>query len=535
MSIVSLMPSRPTDPSSPRGTLARVWEWMDRPDSASLHALLSAAGWLVLGTMLGLIMSNEMTMPDLFEGIPWLTWGRLRPAHVNMVIYGFLSTGLYGGWYFVVPRLCKTPLRTNRMANLLMVFWNIAITVGTLALLGGDTEGREYTEYPWYVDWAAEILLVLNAYIIFRTIGARREPKLYVSLWYIGGTVIWIASLWAIGHVIWHPFTTYIANGQTHVLWGLFSGHTSFPNTAISNYQREGAFRGLDDAVWNWFYGHNILGLFVTTGGIGIVYYMVPKISKRPLYSHMMSLIGFWSIALLYTETGQHHLLQAPIPNWLKTVAIIGSISLIIPVFTFATNIFMTIRGNWGLMLTNIPLRFVLTGSFFYFAVSFQGSVQSLMSVNRFIHFTQWVIAHAHLALFGAFGFILSGAALYMVPQIARRPLWSRNLADAQFWLMLLGITGYFWAITIAGLAQASAWTTLGEQVVKAFPVVKPYFVMRSWFGGLIFIGAVMMAINLYQTLRVPIPDAAARRRQVIADLEELTPSPQDGRVAVVD
>ncbi len=536
MSIVSLMPSRPTDPGAPRSAAARVWDWMDRPDSAALHGLLSGAVWFVIGTILGLIMSEELTMPDLFEGISWLTFSRLRPAHVNMVVFGFLTVAFYGGWYFVVPRLCKTPLHTNRLANILLFFWNIAITVGTIAVLGGDTQGREYTEYPWYVDWPAEVLLILNAYIIFATIANRREPKLYVSLWYIGGTVVWIAALWAIGHVIWHPWTTFVANGQTHVLWGLFSGRTSLPNTAISDFQRTGAIQGLDDAVWNWFYGHNILGLFITTGGLGIAYYLVPKISKRPLYSHTMSLIGFWSIALLYTETGQHHLLQAPIPNWLKMVAIIGSISLVIPVFTFATNIFMTMRGNWGQMLTNVPLRFVLTGAFFYFAVSFQGSVQSLMSVNRFVHFTQWTIAHAHLALVGAFGFIASGAMLYMVPQIARRPLWSRNLADAQYWLMLLGITGYFWAITIAGLAQASAWVTLGQQIVKAYTVVKPYFIMRSWFGGLIVIGAIMMAINLYQTLMVPALDAAALRRKSLADLQEIGAGPPlaDG-VALAD
>ena len=235
-----------------------------------------------------------------------------------------------------------------------------------------------------------------------------------------------------------------------------------------------------------------------------------------------MSLIGFWSIALLYTNTGMHHLLQAPIPNWLKVISIIGSISLFIPVFAFNTNLFMTMRGHWGLMLENIPLRFVLTGAFFYLSVSFQGSIQSLMSVNRFVHFTQWVVAHAHLALLGAFGFIASGAMLYMVPQIVRKPLWSRNLADTQYWLMLLGINGFFWALTAAGLAQASAWTTLGEQVVKAYPVVKPYFYLRSAFGGMIVVGVWMQLINLVMTIRQPAPDPAMARRTQIAGLQEI-------------
>lgn len=523
MSITSLMPTEPREPVAPRNLLVRLWNWSGTPDSAALHGLISGALWFLIGTSIGLIMSNELTMPDLFEGIAPLTFSRLRPIHVNMVVYGFLATSFYGGWYFLVPRMCKAPLQTNRIANFLLLFWNIAIFLGSLAIAFGDTSGREYTEYPWYIDWAAEVLLVLNIYIVFATIAARREPRLYVSLWYIGGTTIWIASLWAIGHVIWHPFTTYIANGHSHVLWGLFSGHTSLPEGAtITDFQRTGAIRGLDDAVWNWFYGHNVLGLFATTGGIAIVYYLVPKISKRPLFSHSLSLIGFWTIALFYTETGQHHLLQAPIPNWLKTVAIVGSVSLVIPVFAFFTNILMTMRNNWTLALSSIPLRFILTGTFFYTAVSFQGSVQSLMTVNRFIHFTQWVIAHAHLALLGAFGFISCGAILYMVPQIVRRPLWSRNLADAQYWLMLIGITGYFWSITAAGLAQASAWVLMGEQVVKVIQVVKPYFVMRSWFGALIVIGVVMQVINVYMTIKAPPIDAAERRRKGIAELVEL-------------
>jgi len=277
--------------------------------------------------------------------------------------------------------------------------------------------------------------------------------------------------------------------------------------------------------------------LFITTGGIALVYYLVPKLSRRPLYSHLMSLVGFWSIALLYSNTGQHHLLQAPIPNWLKVISIVGSIALIIPVFSFSVNIFMTMRGQWGQMLENIPLRFVMTGSFFYLAVSFQGSVQAFMTVNRFVHFTQWVIAHSHLAFLGAFAFISSATMLYMVPQIVRKPLWSRNLADTQYWLMLIGVNGYFWALTAAGLAQASAWTSLGEQVVKAYPVVKPYFLLRTVFGGMYMIAVVMQFINLWMTVKQKMPSAAEKRNLEIAELQEIgAPAGEfDDRTAVLD
>ena len=508
MSVTTYPPSR-----------VSFWERLDLPDSAALFGLISGAVWFAIGVIYGLTMSNELTTPDIFAGIPQLVFSRLRPAHVNMMLFGFLSTAFYGAWYFIVPRLCKTTLRSNRAANILLILWNLTIAVGTIALMNGDTQGKEYTEYPWYIDWPVEILLIVNAVIIFQTIAARVEPKLYVSLWYIGGSVIWIALMYCIGSVMWHPFTTYLGpDGHTHILWG--NNATSLP-AGVSNFQRTGAVTGLDDAVWNWFYGHNVFGLYITTGGIAITYYLVPKLTRRPLYSHLMSLIGFWAIALLYTNTGQHHLLQAPIPNWLKIVSIIGSISLFIPVFAFSTNLFMTMRGQWGQMLENTPLRFVLTGAFFYLAASFQGTIQSFMAVNRFVHFTQWTVAHAHLALLGAFGFIASGATLYMVPQIVRKPIWSRNFADVQYWLMLVGINGFFWALTAAGLAQASAWVTLGEQVTKAYPVVKPYFFLRSAFGGMIVVGVWMQLINVIQTVRQPAPRKDMDRYLSLSDLHE--------------
>ena len=532
MSITSLMPSRPTDPGAGPSPAQTLWEKLDRPDSAALHGLMSGAVWFVVGVLYGLLMSNELSTPDLFSGIPALVFSRLRPAHVNIVLFGFLSTAMFGGWYFIVPRLCKTPLRSNRMANLLLLFWNLAVVAGAVALACGDTQGKEYTEFPWYIDWPVLLLMCVNGVIIFQTIAARREPKLFVSLWYIGGSVVWIAMMYFIGNVMWHPFTTYLTpDGHSHILWG--NDASSLPQGTM-DFQRTGAFRGMDDAVWNWFYGHNVFGLYITTGGIAIIYYLVPKISRQPLYSHLMSLIGFWSIALFYTSTGQHHLLQSPIPNWLKVISIIGSISLFIPVFTFSINILMTMRGQWGQMLQNIPLRFVLTGAFFYGAGSFQGSIQSFMSVNRFVHFTQWTIAHSHITLLGGFGFVALAAQLYMVPQIMKRPLWSRNLADTTYWLILLGINGYFWDITAAGLAQASAWVTLGEQVVKAYPVLKVYFIIRSMFGGMIVVGVVMQLINLIQTVRMPKPTRADKRREALVALHEM-PAPvthYDDRVA---
>ena len=208
MSITSLLPSDsngsgPPDPGAKPSYAAALWERLDRPDSAALHGLLSGAGWIVLTTLFGFIMSNELTTPEIFSGIPQLVFSRMRPAHISMGLFGIFSAGMYGGWYFIVPRLCKTPLRSNRAANLLLFFWNLSVFLGVGAILNGDTQGKEYTEFPWWIDWPVFTLMCVNAVIIFQTIAARREPKLYVSLWYIGGSVVWVAMMYFIGNVMW--------------------------------------------------------------------------------------------------------------------------------------------------------------------------------------------------------------------------------------------------------------------------------------------------------------------------------------------
>ena len=214
---VSLLPNDSPAPRSPRPSARALWDALDRPDSAALHGLLSGAAWFLIAVLLGLLASEELVMPDIFGGVPFLVYSRVRPAHVNMVLFGFLSTAMFGGWYFIVPRLCKTPLWTNRAANILLLLWNAGVVIGTAALLNGDTQGKEYTEYPWYADYLIESLMIANAVIIFGTILRRREPKLYVSLWYVGGSVVWIAILYAIGSVLWHPLTTfYDAAGHLH-------------------------------------------------------------------------------------------------------------------------------------------------------------------------------------------------------------------------------------------------------------------------------------------------------------------------------
>ncbi len=247
------------------------------------------------------------------------------------------------------------------------------------------------------------ILLVATAFNLFMTIGRREEKDLYVSLWYIMGTLIWFPIVFSIGNVIWAPPT--------------------------------GALTGLNDAIWGWFYGHNILGLWFTTGSIPLLYYIVPKEVKRPLYAYTLALIAFWFLAFFYTAVGTHHILQAPVPEWLKVISVVTSVGLLIPVTAFVINMFMTVRGSWRSAFYSIPLRFALTGAFWYMAVSLQGSLQALRGFNQYIHFTNWSVAHAHLALLGFVAYTMWATVYYVFPRLTGRPLYSERLAWTHWWL----------------------------------------------------------------------------------------------------
>ena len=266
--------------------------------------------------------------------------------------------------------------------NVTVILWNIALAIGVVGILNAYTQSREYAEFIWAIDISVMVVLVLNLINLYKTIGHRTEPKLYVSLWYITGTLIWMPLLYFIGNVMWNPPT--------------------------------GAITGINDTIFNWFYGHNVLGLWFTTGLLPVIYFIVPRETRTPLYSHFLSLIAFWGIIFFYTGVGAHHLEWAPIPYWLKTIAVAESIGMVLPVIAFMMNIYLTMRGNWNRFFTSIPLRYVITGWISYFLVSYQGSHQALRSINLITHFTQYVPGHAHLALLFFRGLDRHGAACTM-------------------------------------------------------------------------------------------------------------------------
>jgi cbb3-type cytochrome c oxidase subunit I len=465
--------------------------------SASRNFLFSAVFWLTFADTVGLVAAIEMISPDFLAGIPWLVFGRLRALHTNGVLFMWLSMAQVGIFFYIVPRLCGTRLHSEILGNITVILWNFLGIGAVLTLTNGLTQGREYAELIWPLDVIVMTGLLLAGYNIYRTIMARTEKKLFVSLWYIMGTMVWMPMLYFVGNVMWQPVL--LAGPQTNI--------AGFPS---------GSLMGITDVTWQWFYGHNVLGYWFTTSGVAAVYYLVPVITRSPLYSHLLSLIGFWSIAFFYGLVGMHHVLQSPIPGWMKTLAVVGSLGLFIPVITFLTNIWMTMRGNWGKIYESLPLKYVMAGTVFYFITCIQGPFQAIQGFNRLIHFTNWIVGHAHLALLGTFSFWAMGAIYYIIPVSLKRRIYNPALAEAQFWVLLAGFLLMMLSLQIGGLIQGAAWLN-GDSVYKVLPELKPYLTARAISGALIVISGVMQAWNIYKTVTASEPLTAAAPAQAEA------------------
>lgn len=453
-------------------------------DRATKVWLYSSLFWIVFLTLAGLTIATELVTPNLFSGIPYLEFGRVRPIHVNTAILGWLTMMYFGGAFYVLPRLLGLrSMWSEDLAVWTAWLWNVAFACGVVTLAMGYTQGRAYTEFIWPVDMALVVLLLSNIFNTLMTVMQRRVRPLYVTVWWIMASQLWLAADYFIDNVMWRPGSL-LGNG---VAGARLSGALPDP---------------LADAMLNWWGNHNLFGLWLTPMMVGLIYYFVPKITRTPLYSHTLSLVSFWGIAFFYTGVGDHHLLQAPIPGWLKTFATVNSILLLVPVFAFVTNIWLTMRGNWSGFFTNIPLRFMLTGFVFYFLVNVQGSFMAVPAFNQMIHFTNFIIAHAHLALLGAFTFFGMGMIDYLVPQYLGRPIFSRHLSDWQYWLILIGFLGFFWVLTFASFLQGQNWA-IGIPQINVLPLIRPHYIGRAIFGSMIVMASIVQAINVIATVVV--------------------------------
>jgi cytochrome c oxidase cbb3-type subunit 1/cytochrome c oxidase cbb3-type subunit I/II len=427
---------------------------------------LTSAFWFAVATTFGLIGAGYLIAPDFLANIEYIHFGRIRPMHINAVLFGFVTPGLLAVAFYYFPKLLRTELFSHKLGVFSAVFWNITVAAGVIGISMGYTQGREYAELPWAVDIMVVISFVMVVINILMTIRQRKESILFVSIWYTTAAVVLTSITYCLGNVIWKPDT--------------------------------GALLGIPDAILLWFYGHNIFGLLLSPMGLAVAYYVLPIATRSPLYSHTLSLLGFWSLIIVYTHIGTHHLLQVPVPTWLKTISIVDSVAMVIPVMIVLINLWYTVKGKLGDIHADIGAKFVFTGTIMYFFVNIQGSMMALPHVQRITHFNNWVVGHAHIGVFGFAGVTALGGLYFILPRITGKPLYSRFLADVQYWLVLIGVTGFLIVLTTVGLIQGNAWYN-GETLYRTLPQIQPYYIMRASLGLLIVIGAY---IGLYNVIR---------------------------------
>lgn len=423
--------------------------------------LTLAVVWLVLASVAGLISSIKMHEPDWWVQYGWITFGRIRPIHLNMVAYGWCSLAGIGVAIWLIPRLLKTELVGARYALVGGALWTIGVFAGTVAIAMGYSDGLEWLEYPWQID----ILLVIGGALVgvplWLTLLNRKVKHLYVSVWYIGAGLLWF------------PILFLIAN------W-------------------PGLHFGVQQASMNWWFGHNVLGLWFTPIGLAASYYFIPKVIGKPIHSYNLSLLGFWSLAFFYSQVGGHHLIGGPVPSWLITISIVQSMMMVIPVFAVAVNQHMTVLGNFRALAYSPTLRFIVLGAMMYTAASVQGSLEALRSVNTITHFTHYTVAHAHLGLYGFFSMVMFGSIYFIMPRVMNWEWPYPKLISLHFWLVLVGFAIYFIWLSIGGWLQGLAMLDEKTPFMQSVALTIPYLKARSIGGGLMTLGHLVFAAHFF-------------------------------------
>ncbi len=455
----------------------------DRPVKMMLYPAIL---FLLVGLIIGIFISiNGFLAPNYFSG-EYVSFGRVRPVHVGSVAILWLLSADMGLLYFFVPRLCGVSIWSYPLAIVTTALWWFSAVLGIFSYPLGTNFGWEYAEFPMIIariipiKGLMTIAWVFFATNIFMTVLKRKHKQMYVSLWYAVGTLIWASFTFVVGNFVieWVP-------------QGISRVNTSF------------------------FYVHNLVGLIFTPIGLATAYYFSPKISKTPIYSHRLSMVGFWSIAFFYAWIGAHHMLHGPESQWLQTTSIIFSIWLIIPVWTVVTNLFGTVKRGWEMYSKSAALRFLTMGVAFYLIVCLQGSLQSLRNVNEIVSKTDWIIGHAHMSLLGTFTFFAIGGIYYAIPKITGKPLWSLRMADWHFSLALTGSIIMFVSLWLGGFYQGLMWASWGTGTTYAqfhenlsrLPFLMTIEKMWWWWlfrtigGVIILLGCTIFAINIFNTI----------------------------------
>ena len=452
-----------------------------------VHTLVAfAIMWAIIGMSAGVYAAAELVWPSLNFSEPWLTFGRMRTFHTNVVIFGFGVSALIGTAFYSVQRTCHVRLFAPALAWIVCYGWQIGILTGGLSLLAGYTSGKEYAELEWPFDIAIAVLWVAFAVVFFGTIARRRIAQIYISNWFYGALIIVIAML--------------------HIVNSL-----AMPATLTKSYS---LFAGAQDAILEWWYGHNAVGFLLTGGFLGMLYYFLPKQAERPIWSYRLSIVSFWAFTYSYIWAGPHHLHYNAIPEWVQSLGMVMSLILLAPSWATMINGVMTVSSAWERLRTDPAMKFIVLSLAFYGLATFEGPMMAIMSVNMVSHFTDWTIGHVHSGALGWNALITFGTFYFLVPKLVGAKLYSARLANIHFWLALAGIMLYLLAMWAAGISQGLLWLSLDEagEVRYSFTDImasmKPYYLLRL-LGGLLFLaGALLMAFNLFKTVagRKPLP-----------------------------
>ncbi len=479
----------PEGPESLQGSGRFLKETYD--DLIVKNFLLATIVWGTVAFIVGLWVALQLAWWPMNFNLEWLTFGRLRPLHTNAAIFAFAGNAIFAGIYHSTQRLCKTRMFSDLLSRVHFWGWQLIIVSAAVTLPLGFSQSKEYAELEWPIDIAIAVIWVVFAVNFFGTLKRRREKHMYVALWFYISTIITVAVL--------HIFNS-----------------IEIPVSFLKSYP---VWAGIQDALVQWWYGHNAVAFFLTTPFLGLMYYYIPKAVGRPIYSYRLSIIHFWALIFLYIWAGPHHLLNTAMPDWAQTLGMVFSLMLWAPSWGGMINGLLTLRGAWHLLRTEPIVKFFVVAVTLYGMSTFEGPLMAIKSVNSLAHYTDWIIAHVHGGTLGWNGFLTFGMIYYLAPRLWKTPLYSKKLAEAHFWFGLFGILLYYISMWAAGLTQGMMWRALGPDGILVYPDfvetvtrIVPLYWVRA-LGGLLFItGVTIMIYNIVKTAQAGEKNPAGER-----------------------
>jgi len=440
---------------------------------------IMAVVWGVVGMLVGVVIAAQLVWPELNLGLPWTSFGRLRPLHTNAVIFAFGGSALFASSYYVVQRTCQTRLFAGKLASFTFWGWQAVIVAAAISLPLGYTSGKEYAELEWPIDILIAIVWISYAIVFFGTIAKRKIKHIYVANWFYGSFIITVALL----HIV---------------------NSAAIPAGFMKSYS---AYAGVQDAMVQWWYGHNAVGFFLTTGFLGMMYYFVPKQAERPVYSYSLSIVHFWALIFTYMWAGPHHLHYTALPDWVSSLGMVFSLILFAPSWGGMINGIMTLSGAWHKLRTDPILRFLIVSLSFYGMSTFEGPMMSIKTVNALSHYTDWTVGHVHSGALGWVGLVSMGTLYFLVPRLfGQKQMYSMKAIELHFWMATIGIVLYITALWISGVMEGLMWRainsdgTLTYSFIESVKAKYPYYIIRL-FGGLLYLGGMLVMLwNVIKT-----------------------------------